>query len=60
MMLMMGATDHYCYVVVRVLCVCQVHGTLVRVPTVIAALIEQHQAPVLDLCESLGKSAVHL
>jgi len=38
----------------------KVHGTLIKVPTVMAAMLEQHQAPTLDLCESLGKSISHL
>lgn len=33
-----------------------VHGTLVRVPTVMAAMLEQHQQPTLELCQSLGNS----
>jgi len=37
-------------VFVRVL---QVHGVLVKAPTVIAALLEQHQAPV-NLSEKLS------
>jgi len=37
-------------------CLLQVHGTLLKVPTVIAAMLEQHQTPTVDLCESLGRS----
>ena len=31
-----------------------------KVPSVIAALLEQQQAPLLDLCESLATSDLHL
>jgi len=36
----------------------QMHGVLVKVPTVMAALLEHHQSPMIDLCRSLGNPAV--
>lgn len=43
-----------------VLCCIKVHGTLLKVPTVIAAMLEQHQSPTLELCESLENSITRL
>jgi len=48
------------YVVVYCVVLLKVHGTLLKVPTAIAAMLEQHQAPTLELCESFGKSVADL
>ena len=54
------STGTQCILSCVLFCLLEVHGTLVKVPTVIAAMLEHHQAPTLNLLEALGQSAVLL